>query len=49
MLYGESMNKLSASILTMHDDPNLAAATLELGRIGFVLKHSAGQELQETD
>jgi DNA-binding NarL/FixJ family response regulator len=31
--------------LTMHDDPNLAAAALELGPIGFVLKHSAGQEL----
>jgi DNA-binding NarL/FixJ family response regulator len=32
--------------LTMHDDPNLAAAALELGPIGFVLKHSTGQELQ---
>ena len=31
--------------LTMHDDPNLAAAALELGAVGFVLKHSAGQEL----
>jgi DNA-binding NarL/FixJ family response regulator len=31
--------------LTMRDDPNLAAATLELGAIGFVLKNSAGQEL----
>jgi DNA-binding NarL/FixJ family response regulator len=31
--------------LTMRDDPNLAAAALELGAIGFVLKHSAGQEL----
>jgi DNA-binding NarL/FixJ family response regulator len=31
--------------LTMQDDPNLAAAALELGPIGFVLKHSAGQEL----
>lgn len=31
--------------LTMHDDPNLAAAALELGPIGFVLKHSAGSEL----
>ena len=29
--------------LTMHDDPNLAAAALELGPIGFVLKHSTGQ------
>jgi len=31
--------------LTMRDDPNLAAAALELGSIGFVLKNSAGQEL----
>jgi DNA-binding NarL/FixJ family response regulator len=31
--------------LTMHDDPNLAATALELGAVGFVLKHSAGQEL----
>ena len=31
--------------LTMRDDPNLAAGALELGPIGFVLKHSSGQEL----
>ena len=31
--------------LTMRDDPNLAAAALKLGSIGFVLKHSAGPEL----
>jgi DNA-binding NarL/FixJ family response regulator len=31
--------------LTMRNDPNLAAAALELGPIGFVLKHSTGQEL----
>ena len=31
--------------LTMQDDPNLAAAALELGSVGFVLKHSAGSEL----
>jgi DNA-binding NarL/FixJ family response regulator len=31
--------------LTMHEDPNLAAAALELGPVGFVLKHSAGKEL----
>jgi len=31
--------------LTMRDEPNLAAAALKLGPIGFVLKHSAGQEL----
>jgi DNA-binding NarL/FixJ family response regulator len=29
----------------MQDDPNLAAAALELGSIGFVLKHAAGTEL----
>jgi DNA-binding NarL/FixJ family response regulator len=33
--------------LTMRDDPNLAAAALELGTVGFVLKNSAGQELLE--
>lgn len=31
--------------LTMRADPNLAAAALELGLIGFVLKHAAGSEL----
>jgi DNA-binding NarL/FixJ family response regulator len=31
--------------LTMRDDPNLAAAALEFGPVGFVLKHSPGQEL----
>ncbi len=31
--------------LTMRDDSNLAAAALELDPIGFVLRHSAGQEL----
>ncbi len=31
--------------LTMRDDANLAAAALELGPIGFVLKHSTGPEL----
>jgi DNA-binding NarL/FixJ family response regulator len=31
--------------LTMRDDPNLAAAALQLGLVGFVLKNSAGQEL----
>ena len=32
--------------LTMQDDPNLAAAALELGPVAFILKHSAGTELQ---
>ena len=31
--------------LTMQDDPNLAAAAMELGTIAFVLKHSGKQEL----
>jgi DNA-binding NarL/FixJ family response regulator len=31
--------------LTMHDDPNLAAAALELGPVAFVLKHTGGLEL----
>jgi DNA-binding NarL/FixJ family response regulator len=33
--------------LTMQDDPNLAAAALELGPVAFVLKHSGGQELHK--
>jgi DNA-binding NarL/FixJ family response regulator len=31
--------------LTMKDDPNLAAAALNLGPVGYVLKHSAVSEL----
>jgi DNA-binding NarL/FixJ family response regulator len=31
--------------LTMMDDPNLAAAAMELGIVGFVLKNSAAKEL----
>jgi DNA-binding NarL/FixJ family response regulator len=31
--------------LTMKDDPNLAAAALSLGNIGYVLKHSLSSEL----
>src|SRR5277367_5121580 len=31
--------------LTMRDDPKLAAAALELKRVGFVLKHSETREL----
>ncbi len=31
--------------LTMQVDPNMAAAALQLGPIGFVLKHSTGTEL----
>src|SRR5580692_7868701 len=38
--------KMKFIFLTMQDDPNLAAAALELGPVAFVLKHSAGSELQ---
>ena len=31
--------------LTMKDDPNLAAAALNLGAVGYVLKHAATSEL----
>jgi DNA-binding NarL/FixJ family response regulator len=31
--------------LTMKDDPNLAAAALNLGKVGYVLKHSLSTEL----
>src|SRR5246500_505430 len=37
--------KIKFIFLTMQDDPNLAAAALELGPVAFVLKHSAGSEL----
>ena len=36
---------LKLVFLTMLNDPNLAAAALELGKVGFVLKHSAMREL----
>jgi len=41
----EQLPNIKFVFLTMRDDPNLAAAALELGVIGFVLKHSAGPEL----
>lgn len=31
--------------LTMSDDPNLAAAAMDLGPVGYVLKHDASSEL----
>jgi DNA-binding NarL/FixJ family response regulator len=43
----EQVPRMKFIFLTMRDDPNLAAAALELGPIGFVLKHSAGPELLE--
>ncbi|MGE5111085.1 MAG: response regulator [Acidobacteriaceae bacterium] len=41
----EQFPKLKLVFLTMYEDPNMAAAALELGSVGFVLKHSAGSEL----
>ena len=41
----ELFPKLKFVFLTMQVDPNLAATALELGPIGFVLKHSTGMEL----
>ncbi|HSY99008.1 MAG TPA: response regulator transcription factor [Terriglobales bacterium] len=37
--------KVRFVFLTMKDDPNLAAAALNLGAVGYVLKHSAVSEL----
>jgi DNA-binding NarL/FixJ family response regulator len=41
----EQVPHMKFVFLTMHDDANLAAAVLELGRVAFVLKHSSGLEL----
>ena len=41
----EQLPKVRVVFLTMQDNPNLAAAALELGGVGFVLKQSAGSEL----
>jgi DNA-binding NarL/FixJ family response regulator len=41
----EKVPHVKLVFLTMRDDPNLAAAALELGAVGFVLKHSAAREL----
>jgi DNA-binding NarL/FixJ family response regulator len=41
----EQVSNIKFVFLTMQDDPNLAAAALELGPIAFVLKHAAGTEL----
>jgi DNA-binding NarL/FixJ family response regulator len=41
----EEAPKIKFIFLTMHVDPNLAAAALELGPIGFVLKHATGTDL----
>jgi DNA-binding NarL/FixJ family response regulator len=41
----EQAPNIKLVFLTMKDDPNLAAAALELKKVGFVLKHSAAGEL----
>lgn len=41
----EQLPKVKLVFVTMQDNPNLAAAALELGGVGFVLKQSAGAEL----
>jgi DNA-binding NarL/FixJ family response regulator len=41
----EQVPNIKLVFLTMMDDANLAAAALELGAVGFVLKHSAAREL----
>ena len=41
----EQLPKVKVLFLAMQDNPNLAAAALELGSAGFVLKYSAGSEL----
>jgi len=41
----EQLPKVKLVFLTMQDNPNLAAAALELGSAAFVLKQSAGSEL----
>jgi DNA-binding NarL/FixJ family response regulator len=41
----EQVPNIKLVFLTMMDDANLAAAALELGTVGFVLKHSATREL----
>ena len=41
----EQLPKVKLVFLTMQDNPSLAAAALELGSVGFVLKQSAGSEL----
>ena len=41
----EQLPKVKLVFLTMQDNPNMAAAALQLGSVAFVLKHSAGSEL----
>jgi len=41
----EELPHVKLVFLTMQDNPNLAAAAVELGEVAFVLKQSAGSEL----
>ena len=41
----EQLPSVKIVFLTMQDNPNLAAAALQLGPVAFVLKQSAGSEL----
>lgn len=41
----EQLPEIKVVFLTMQNDPNLAAAASELGKIGFVLKQQAASEL----
>jgi len=41
----EKFPKLKLVFLTMHEDPNLAAAAMAMGSVGFLVKHSAASEL----
>lgn len=41
----ERLPQTRVVFLTMQEDPRLAASALKLGRVGFVLKHSAASEL----
>jgi DNA-binding NarL/FixJ family response regulator len=41
----QALPKVKLVFLTMQDNPNLAAAALEMGSAAFVLKQSAGSEL----
>jgi DNA-binding NarL/FixJ family response regulator len=41
----EFLPQVKLVFLTMQDNPNLAAAALRLGAVGYVLKHSAASEL----
>ena len=42
---GHVLPQVKFVFLTMKDDPNLAAAALNLGKVGYVLKHSLSSEL----